>query len=225
MDIINDVDEFIIYDDVQYTRRDWRNRNRIKTANGTMWLTIPIDVKGKYDQLINQANVKNFDWAQLHLKNIEQSYKKAPYFDLYFNKIIDTYEIISSEKSLLKIDIITLEMLCDLLSINTKISLASEYKSAGQKQDRLISLCKASNATHYLSGPAAKNYIDPKGFSDSGLILEYANYDGYPEYTQLHGDFDHYVSVLDLLFMTGDKAREYMLSDKRRMGFPPEISK
>lgn len=211
-DIINSVDEFILYDDMQYTRRDWRNRNQIKTANGLQWLTIPVDSKGKFFQKINETKVSEHRWAGEHLHAIRLCYAHAPYFKEYEPMLEDLYAKAEEMDYLSEINRMFLEQICKVLGIRTQITTSSDYPLAEGKTERLARLVKSAGGSWYLSGPAAKDYIEDEVFEKEGVSLAYMSYEGYPEYPQLHGEFIHQVSILDLIFMTGPKAPEYMLS-------------
>ncbi len=209
-DIIGLVDEFILYDDMQYTRRDWRNRNQIKTAGGLQWLTIPVDSKGKFFQKINETRVTGGGWAADHWKAIRYCYAKAPYFKTYEPLFASLYERAAEMELLSHINHLFLTEICSLLGIGTKITWSSDYPLADGKTERLAALVKSAGGDWYLSGPAAKDYIVDEVFETAGVQLRYMDYSGYPEYPQLHGEFTHNVSILDLLFMTGPDAPKYM---------------
>lgn len=211
-DIINLVDEFILYDDMQYTRRDWRNRNQIKTVDGVKWLTIPVDSKGKFFQKINETKVSDHKWAEAHWKAICLNYAKAPYFKTYEPLFEELYRKAGEMEYLSHINHLFLTEICKLLGIDTKITWSSDYTLADGKTERLAELVKSAGGSYYLSGPAAKDYIVDEVFENAGIELEYMDYSGYPEYPQLHGEFTPNVSVLDLLFMTGPDAPKYMKS-------------
>ena len=210
-DIINLVDEFIIYDDRQYTRRDWRNRNIIKTANGLQWLTIPVQVKGRYEQRIDETLISDAGWAQRHWKSIAQAYAPAPYFDRYRDRIRSLYDH-QQEPKLSAVNRRFLEGVCAILGITTPISWSTAYPVSGDRTERLVELCRCAGARSYLSGPSARAYIDESKFRDVGIEVLYVDYSGYPEYPQLHGGFEHGVSVIDLIFNTGPDAPRYMKS-------------
>jgi hypothetical protein len=210
-DIINSVDEFILFDDMQYTRRDWRNRNLIKTRDGTKWLTIPVEAKGRFHQTIEETRISDPAWASAHWKTLTHSYAKAPHFDEYAPALEPLY-LDSAEEYLSKVNHAFLLAICGFLGITTTISWSSEYEAAEGKTERLVSLCEQTGATTYLSGPAARGYIEPHLFEAAGIALEWVDYEGYPEYPQLYPPFDHHVSVLDLLFSAGGEAPAYMKS-------------
>jgi hypothetical protein len=210
-DLINSVDEFILYDDRQYTRRDWRNRNRIKTPNGAIWLSIPVKVKGKYLQRIDETEISDKTWAERHWRTLLHAYGDAPYFDLYRDEVRRLYD--ECEDVLLsRINRRFLEAICGLLGIRTSLVWSTEYAVDGSKTERLVNLCLAAGATTYLSGPSAKAYLDESLFEREGIELRYMDYSGYPEYPQLHPPFEHAVSIIDLLVHTGHRAREHMKS-------------
>lgn len=211
-DGINMVDEFIIYDDMQYTKRDWRNRNMIKTKEGLKWLSVPVEVKGKFFQKINETKVSEKNWAQSHWSIITQSYSKAPYFKLYKDFFEHLYKECANEEYLSKINYIFLKGICDLLDIKTKIMWSSDFVLAEGKTERLVDLCKQVGATDYYSGPAAKDYMDEDLFRKENINVHYFDYSGYPEYKQQTEPFEHGVTILDLLFNTGEDARKYMKS-------------
>jgi hypothetical protein len=209
-DLMGSVDEFILYDDVQYTRRDWRNRNRFKSPAGARWLTIPIQVKGRYLQRIDETVVSEHDWAQRHWSTMMTWYGRAPFFERYRSILEDAY-LNMGEHRLSLINRHFLELLAGLLGIETPIRWSTEYKGRGNKTERLLSICEQAGATRYLSGPAARDYLEEDRFRASGVELAWMSYDGYREYAQLYPPFDHHVSVLDLLFNVGEEAPTYML--------------
>ena len=210
-DMINMVDEFILYDDVQYTRRDWRNRNAIKTQAGLKWLTIPVEVKGKYLQLIRDTKIPEPRWGEQHWGMLLQNYSRAPYFGDY-RRIFEPLYLAAAEPSLSLSNRSFLEAVCGILGIATRITWSWEHPSPEGKSERLLGLCKAVGAGIYVSGPAAKDYLDVGLFEAEGVRVEWMDYSGYPEYHQLHPPFEHGVTVLDLIFNEGPQARRFMKS-------------
>lgn len=211
-DIINSVDEFIIYDQMQYTRRDWRNRNIIKTPNGPLWLSIPVENKGKFFQKIRDTKVASPDWATKHWNTIKMSYSKAPFFNEYKNAFCELYEQASKLEYLSDINYLFIKTICDMLNIKTKLSYDTDYGLVDGKTERLVGLVLAAGGDYYLSGPAAKDYIVDELFDNANIKLEYMDYSDYPQYCQLYGEYNSNVSILDLLFMTGPDAPKYMKS-------------
>lgn len=210
-DIINMVDEFIIYDEVQFTKRDWRNRNKIKTAKGTDWLTIPVVTKGRYEQRIRDTEIAD-PWADQHWTRIEHSYRKARHFQRYCDDIKALYATASEKRLLSEVNLAFLAGISRLVEIQAQFKWSDEYESHGTKTERLVSLCKAAGATSYLSGPSARDYIDAAMFENAGIELVYMDYSGYPEYTQLYPPFEHGVTILDLIFNQGEASPKFMKS-------------
>jgi len=208
-DLIATVDEFILYDEMQYTRRDWRNRNRIKTPKGLQWLTIPVKVKGRYYQSIRETEVDGNDWAESHWKALSHNYCRAPYFD----KMAETLRPLFMETEhthLSPLNRAFIDWVCGQLGITTKISNSWDYRLCEGKTERLADLCVQAEGDEYISGPAAKDYIDESIFAGCGVKLTWFDYEGYPEYPQLWGEFTHGVTILDLLFNCGKDSHRYM---------------
>jgi hypothetical protein len=210
-DIINLVDEFILYDDRQYTRRDWRNRNLIKTDRGLRWLTIPVQAKGRYTQRIDETIISDHTWPERHWKLLQHAYSGAPHFRTYRDAIGELYAD-SHEERLSDINRRFLASISRLLEIETRFTSCTDYEAEGERTARLVSLCRQAGAGEYLSGPAGQAYIDESQFQAAGIRLMYMDYSGYPEYPQLHGGFAHGVSIVDLLFNAGPAAHRFMKS-------------
>ena len=211
-DIVNLVDEFILFDEVQYTKRDWRNRNGIKTSNGVRWLTVPVVTKGRYHQRICETRVSDREWASKHWTALRHVYRKAPHFRAYGDHFESLYRQAGEEVYLSQINYLFIRGVCDLLGITTRLTWSMDYPSNFSKTDRLVAICRAASAAQYLSGPSARSYIEPEKFAASGIELSYIDYSDYPKYNQLHGEFQHRVSILDLLFNQGVNARRFMKS-------------
>jgi hypothetical protein len=198
------VDEFILYDDVQFTRRDWRNRNLIKTPQGVHWLTIPVIQKGKYREAIKNIRVNEPSWAEQHWKIIQLSYRRSPHFARFAPAVESMYEAASREEFLSRVNFHFISGLCGLLGISSSLKWSMDYEIVTGRNERLISLCQQARATNYLSGPAAKNYVDEAAFNSVGVNVEWMDYSRYPVYEQrFGGEFVHGVSVLDVIFNCG----------------------
>lgn len=210
-DLINSVDEFIIYDDMQYTKRDWRNRNKIKTLDGLRWLSIPVSVKGKYHQKINETLISDPQWAVKHWDTIVHSYKKSPYF-MQYKEDFESFYATSDHLYLSSINIELIKLVNNILGITTKISLSSSFELVEGQTERLLDLCEQVGATEYLSGPAARSYFDENLAIKLGIGVEWMSYDDYPEYSQMTMPFDHGVSIIDLIFNEGPNATKFMKS-------------
>jgi hypothetical protein len=210
-DLIRRVDELVLLDDVQYTRRDWRNRNRFKTPNGPRWLTVPVNVKGLYHQRIDEVVVSDASWAERHWQTLTTWYGRAPFFDRY-RPVLEAAYLGGTSPRLSSINRRLLETLCELFQIPTPLTSSADYEPQGSSTDRLISICKAADATRYISGPAARAYLDEGAFAAAGIEVSWMSYDGYREYPQLYPPFDHHVSALDLLLSVGDDAGRFFLA-------------
>lgn len=204
-------DVFVIYDDVQYDKEGWRNRNRIKTANGVRWLTVPVVVEfGKHPLICNVSIDSKSNWKKKHLHSIRQNYSKA----LFFKKFIGIFEEAYAKEwqYLVDIDIYFIIKLSECLGIpDKKIIRSSTLNISGGRMERLVNICKLYNADIFYEGAAGKNYIDESCFERNGIKVEYQNY-RHPVYNQLHGDFVPYLSVIDLLFNHGDESLAILLN-------------
>ncbi|QHT65628.1 WbqC family protein [Rhodocytophaga rosea] len=211
-DMINSVDEFIILDEVQYTRSDWRNRNLIKTKEGVKWLILPVKVKKeRFETKINEVVVADKNWGKVHWATLTNNYRKAPYFKEY-SGIFESLYLQTNEEFLSLINFTFISAILPLLGIQTKVSWSTAYTLCGNRNERLVYLCQQAGAKEYLSGPAAKGYIDEKMFKEAGISVSWMDYSGYPEYNQLYPPFEHGVTVLDLIFNEGPKASQFMKS-------------
>jgi hypothetical protein len=208
-DIIASVDEFILFDDMQYTRRDWRNRNQIKTPQGQKWLTVPVQVKGKYHQKIKETVIDGSDWAMVHWKALVQNYHQTPHYDEIATWLEPLY-IAASYTYISQLNRQFIEAVCQYLGIKTVISNSWNYILLDGKTERLADLCRQAGGTEYISGPSAKGYVEEGIFTDMNIKLTWFDYLGYPEYPQLWGEFTHGVTILDLLFNCGKDAHHYL---------------
>lgn len=207
-------DIFVFYDDVKYDKNGWRNRNRIKTPQGGQWLTIPVFSKGieSNQTPIHQVRIDwHQDWAQKHWNAIQTNYGKAPFFDRYAPLLAEFYR--QRPELLAEFTIpLTIRIARALGITHTRYLRSSEMEGLqGQKTDRLIDILTRLGADEYLSGPSARDYIEPEKFEQAGIRLEYMVYD-YPQYPQLYPPYDPQVSILDLMFMTGSDALDHILS-------------
>lgn len=211
-DIIGMVDEFIFHDDLQFTKGDWRNRNKIKTAKGLEWLTIPCGTDEK--RLICEVELKDHKWQQEHFNKLTQSYKNSRNYH-FVSELLSRMYLERSWYNLSDFNQEVIKLISnEFLGIETKFLDSREFGLTKSKSERVLELCLKANATHYLSGPAAKNYIDIKSFENAGVTLEWMDYSNYPEYDQLHGKFEHGVTILDLLFSEGSNSINFLKCKK-----------
>lgn len=203
-DLIHDADLFIFLDDVQFTKNDWRNRNRLKTPRGCEWLTVPV---GKHlSRLICEVELPSGDWAQRHWRQIELHYHAAPHFADYAPRLRDVY-LARQWTGLSELNQHLIRLIAhDILGIKTRFADSRSYNLTTRSQDRVLDLLAAVGASTYVSGPAAKAYLDEGRFAAAGIELVWKDYAGYPAYPQPHPPFEHAVTVLDLLFSVGPAA-------------------
>jgi len=210
-DQINRSDVFVFYDDVQYDKRGWRNRNQIKTPRGKQWLTIPVYSRGAQTEHIAIDQIRivwDNPWNEDHWKSLQHAYGKAPHFERYVPLLEKFYTRHDEHLADFTIDF-TIALAGELGIRHVRFLRSSELAVEGQKTDRLIAVLAKVGADQYISGPSARDYIEDDKFKASGIGLEYMVYN-YPEYPQLYPPYDAFVSILDLLFMTGPEAPKYI---------------
>jgi len=201
----------VFLDDVQFDLRGWRNRNRIRGPNGTFWLTIPVKSHHLRSSgtRIRQVEIDwSRAWNKKHLKSLQASYSKAPFFSRYSNLLHRFYSRKDRQLSEFVIEF-NIALAGELGILDTDFLMSSSLGEQGEKTERLVRIVQRVGADTYLTGPAAKNYLDESQFANAGIRLEYAEY-GYPDYPQLYPGFVGQVSILDLLFMTGTSAPSYI---------------
>lgn len=211
-DFINSVDLFIFHDDLQYTKRDWRNRNQVKVQSGTKWLSVPVHYTHT-SQLISDVTIDySSNWCKYHQCVFSEFYRKSPYLSdsLHFFKLIADrhFETISDLNTFL------IQEIMSYLDIHTPVMFSSELDPIGSKTERLIDVLQKVDADVYVSGPSASAYLDLDLFRESNIGLEYKTYD-YDPYPQLWGDFIGTVSVLDLIANCGPESKNFIHSHTR----------
>ena len=214
-DAIHKTDVFVVYDDMQYTKRDWRNRNQIKTENGLKWLSIPVEVKGKYNQKINETKISDLNWKEAHLNQLKQSYRKAACYKDVLPWVEDLYDHCNFEY-LSDINLYFIKAINKFLGIETELLLSSEFKLNEERTERLVDICEEVKANAYYSSSAAKAYMDESKFTSKGISVNYWDYAGYMDYDQLHPPFTHSVSILDLIFNLGKRLKLILRSRFKR---------
>jgi hypothetical protein len=210
-DLIASVDEFIFLDDVQYTKNDWRNRNLIKTPNGVEWLTVP--VTHEQGTLIRDVQTSGDRWQAKHWEALRRNYRRAKFFDEIAEWLEPFYKV-NGVSSLSKLNQELVRNICNYLDLDTHLIDSSNFELKNEPTERLVEICKQAKATDYISGPAAKDYLDEKLFNAAGMTVSWFAYDGYEAYPQLWGDFIHQVTILDLLFNCGKQSINYMQASK-----------
>jgi len=206
-DLVDRSDVFVFLDSVQFDKRSWQQRNRIKTSTGELMLTVPVLTKGRFDQKICDVIIdKSQKFEKKHFSSIRSNYKKSKYYKLYIQELEKIFN--SKISKLTDLNMRLIEWLSSKLGVNTKFVYSSKLDASGSKTELLINICNEINANHYLSPAGSKKYIDENNlFVKSGIRLSYQNYK-HPTYNQLFGDFIPYMSVIDLLFNEGKKSLE-----------------
>lgn len=214
-DLIDQSDYFLFLDSVQFSKRSWQQRNRVKASNGAQWLTVPVLTKGKREQPISDVEMDlESEFHLKHLNTINHLYGKAPYFEDYIGGIS---EILNKGHRLLgDLNIELILWFCEKLGIKTPTERTSNLKVDGSKADLLISVCQAASVDRYLSAEGSRTYIEEDNqFGAHGIELVYQNY-VHPEYRQLNGEFVPYLSVLDLLFNEGPGSLEIIRAGREQ---------
>ncbi|MBF0274600.1 MAG: WbqC family protein [Nitrospinae bacterium] len=199
-------DVFVFYDDVQYTKSDWRNRNRIKGPEGVSWLTVPVKTKGRFPQPLNMVEINNdSNWRKKHLDTLQRFYASAPYFKEVFGAIKPVYE-----KEWYMLNHLNIELtrtIIDILGFEKKLLLSSKLNVPffDNPAQRVVEVCKTVNTTHFYNGAAGRNLYSHRLFEENGIVLEFQDYH-HPVYSQLWGEFQPYLSVIDLLFNHGEES-------------------
>lgn len=204
-------DAFVLYDDVQYDKNGWRNRNRIKTAHGPLWLTVPVLTHGRAGQRINETMVDNKEnWSRKHLRGFELNYSATPHFNDYFPE----FELILSQKweRLVDLSVSLIERIKGLLEIRTPLFRSSSLNIPGERDERLIKICQRFGARVFYEGEAGKNYIDVEKFRKEGIQVQFQEY-RHPVYRQLHGEFISHLSIVDLLFNHGPESLKILAGE------------
>lgn len=204
-DLMARADLFLLYDTVQYTKQDWRNRNRIKTAQGLQWLTIPVHYTHTRQRICDTQVVHG--WAPRHVRRLQAAYGAAPCFAQLWPQVAAWYAQCAGMTGLSDINLHLLRGVAQVLGIGTPIAFAPALPPMDATA-ALVALCQREGATHYLVGPKARRYLDAAQFARAGIVLEWMEYGPYPGYVQLHPPYDAQVSILDVLFHLGAAAGE-----------------
>jgi hypothetical protein len=199
-------DVFVYYDDVQYDTHGWRNRNRIKTRQGPLWLTVPVRHSGlSKPRILDVAIDARTNWAKKHVASIRQAYAGAPFVKRYGAALEEL--LMRPWEQLVDLDIAVAGLLAEWLGVRRRIERASELRIEGEQTERLVNICRHFGASAYLSGSAAREYLDVSLFERDGIRVEWQDFT-HPVYPQLHGDFVPYMSAIDLVLNCGERATD-----------------
>ncbi len=208
-DLINYVDKFIVFDDVQFTKRHWRNRNKIKSKNGVFWLTVPVKTKGKFKQNISEVLIDGFDWKKKHQKSLENTYGSSKHFEEIYNLYKPIFDD-NNLKYLSDLNYLIIKLTTRYLGLKTKIYKSNEFKIIEGKNQRLIHLCEQAGSSIYVSGEVAKIYLDENEFNKNGLSIEYFKYKNY-SFVQNINNIEN-LSILDTLFRYGKNIKKLIFN-------------
>lgn len=202
-------DKFVVFDTVQYLKKDWNNRNKIKTSQGPVWLTVPVMTHGKFDQPLTDVIINNAaSWRRKHLNSIELNYRKTPFFDRYIDFFKRIYE--QEWEKLVDLNDVMLRYFLKELNIDVKIAYGHDLSLEGSKSDLVLDMCKKGDADVYIFGALGRDYAEVDKFEKAGVKVIFQNYH-HPEYKQLFNGFEPYLSVIDLLFNCGEKSRDIIM--------------
>lgn len=210
-DLIARADVFVFLDVVQYTKGDWRNRNKIKTSQGQQWLTLPVKTSKRRWQQINEAELLHAHWIDKHLKSLMFNYRKAKCYEQTMEWLAPLYTRFRGERRLSAINQVLIRAICSRLDISTNIITADQFLIEGNKDNALLSILdQIGDVSHYITGPSAKSYLKEEYFEQRQIKVEWMDYNNYLPYKQLYPPFMHDVSILDLLFHQGDDSRSFL---------------
>jgi WbqC-like protein len=206
-------DVFVYYDDVQYDTHGWRNRNRIKTQHGPLWLTVPVRHSGlSKPRIVDIAIDARTNWAKKHVASIRQAYAGAQFAKQYVPALEEV--LMRPWERLVDVDLAVARVMAECLGIRRRIERASTLGVDGGQSERLLNICRHFGATRYLSGSAAREYLDVPLFERNGIAVEWQDF-AHPVYPQLHGDFIPYLSAVDLILNCGEESRAVLEAASR----------
>jgi hypothetical protein len=203
-------DIFVIYDDVQYDKHGWRNRNRVKGPDGPVWLTVPVRIKGLNKPAINEVAIDPAQprWAKKHCQTLRQLYGKAPFLGEYLPRLEET--LLKPWEKILDLDLALIRLIADWLGLNSELVLSSTLSCRAEDPTvRLVEICRAVGADIFYEGSSGKNYLDLPRFAAAGIQVVFQEYECQP-YPQLYGGFISHLSIVDLLFNCGPESPGYL---------------
>ncbi|NQU59147.1 MAG: WbqC family protein [Rhodospirillales bacterium] len=203
-------DRFISFNQVQYQAKDWNNRNKIKTPQGPIWMTVPVLRKGRLEKSYQDIEINNsINWGRKHWQAMRLNYAKAPFFGKYADYFEDIYA--REWRTLMELNETMLQWFVDTLGIDIKIESAGDFDFQGTKGDLVADMCRKTGATTYIFGVQGRDYADIAAFESAGVKLYFQDYT-HPEYPQLSETFEPYMSIVDLLFNCGEGSLDILMS-------------
>ncbi len=220
-DLLDQADRFVFLDTVQFEKRSWQQRNRLKTPNGLQWLTVPVISRGKREQRIVEVEIGEEFWRD-HLRSIEMNYRRAPFFECYYGAVSELMQSASSGSNLATLTITLLRWFAEVMGIQTPMLRSSELPVQGKRTELLADICESLGATTYLSALGSAEYLvnELSVMAERGIVVEFQHYE-HPVYRQLFPPFQPYACALDLLLNEGENALAIIRSG-RRPSFPPQ---
>ena len=224
-DLLDQVDQFVVLDTVQFEKQSWQQRNRIKTPTGLLWLTIPVVFRGRLSQRIVDVEIREAEFWSGHLRALELNYRRAPFFDKYYPELSELMRSASSELRLAELTIALLHWLVEVLGIKTPIVRSSELPVEGKRTHLLAEICGLLGAKSYVSplGSAAYLLNDLTILNSRGVEVVFQNYE-HPMYRQLFPPFQAHASVIDLLFNEGSNSLATIRSGRREPFSPAQVA-
>jgi hypothetical protein len=226
LDLIDQVDTFVLLDNVQFEKQSWQHRNRIKAPAGLQWLTVPVLFRGRFGQLINEVEIRDIEFWRNHLRAIELNYRRSPFFDNYFEDLSARMTTRSSDATLIAdLDVRLIEWFMDVLGIQTRLLRSSRLEQPGRRTELLANICESLGAKQYLSPLGSSAYLlqEIDVLLDRGIDVVFQHYE-HPQYRQLFPPFCPYASILDLIFNEGAQALEILRGGRRIPFLPDEVS-
>lgn len=211
---IANADVFCYFDIAQYQKKDFNNRNKIKTHNGPIWLSVPVQSKNHFQTSVGKIKIINNGWNKKHFKSIKLAYKKAKFFNDYI-KDLEYLFLKKNYTTLSELNLVFLKYFLKKIKIKTPIISASDYNFEGKKSDLVLDMCIKLNAKEYIFGEQGQNYADKKKFFDHEIKVHFQKYT-HPVYDQIHGDFLPNMSIVDLLFNEGPNSKEIILKNNNK---------
>ena len=223
-DLMDQVDIFVFLDTVQFDKRSWQQRNRIKVPEGLLYLTVPVVVKGRFAQRIKDVEIESAYFIAKHLRSIETNYRRAPFFEKYFPELAAIFEMCSDHLRLADLNIRLIKWMSETLGIKTAVHRSSEIAHEGSRSELLLSLCRTLNADDYISALGSANYLlgDLPLFLSAAIKVYFQDYE-HPQYGQLFPPFQSHASTLDLIFNEGDRALEILRSGRKPVMLPVDV--
>jgi hypothetical protein len=215
-------DLFCYFDIAQYQTKDFNNRNKIKTHSGEIWLSVPVESKNHFSKSVGDIRIVQDGWPRKHFKSVSMAYQKAPYFRDYIGQLEEVL-IAQSFETLSALNLAILRLAMRNLEIHTPIVKASDYSFKGAKSDLVLDMCVQLKADVYIFGAQGRDYADVESFRVRGVEPHFQDY-RHPRYRQLHGEFQPYMSIIDLLFNEGPRSREIVMSGNETRGQLPGLN-